>query len=284
MLYVVIMLSGSFCSMYLRSYSSGLQSVRKIQGQRGDTAGRSRFSPTAVAVARPTTRIGIILHHPCSPLPPPTFPSVVEAGGQGEERDQNSSSVSGSTAAVVNVLKATKGSCTCNWWVRNLFSDGGRFYSLLRVFVLSEGGQLGAVCMFARLHTTQPHDHNYITPFQQPTPPYLSPKYLHGAATMKGCCLAAIKGCCLAALYLACNACCAYASGDGAEAAAVYDVGAGTNSIVAVPAEGFAETLAFMLVPAASADEAGLEGAEEDSEAGEKGHPHHVSCQSKFCD
>ncbi|CAM9839785.1 unnamed protein product [Scytosiphon promiscuus] len=54
------------------------------------------------------------------------------------------------------------------------------------------------------------------------------------------------------------------------EAAAVYDVGAGTNSLVAVPGEALEEettTFAFMVVPAASADVEGLEGAEEDAEA-----------------
>lgn len=53
------------------------------------------------------------------------------------------------------------------------------------------------------------------------------------------------------------------------EAAAVYAVEAGTNSIVAVPAEDMRDgSFAFMLVPAASADDEGLEGAEEDAEAG----------------
>lgn len=53
------------------------------------------------------------------------------------------------------------------------------------------------------------------------------------------------------------------------EAAAVYAVAAGTNSIVAVPGEDMMDgTFAFMLVPAASADLEGLEGAEEDAEAG----------------
>lgn len=48
------------------------------------------------------------------------------------------------------------------------------------------------------------------------------------------------------------------------EAAAVYAIEAGTNSIVAVPGEDVREgTFAFMLVPAASADLEGLEGAEE---------------------
>lgn len=61
---------------------------------------------------------------------------------------------------------------------------------------------------------------------------------------MKGCCLAAIKGSCLAALYPACDSCLARASGEGgAEAAAVYSVGGGTNSIVVVPSsEDFEET------------------------------------------
>lgn len=73
-----------------------------------------------------------------------------------------------------------------------------------------------------------------------------------------------MKGSCLAALYLTYASCGAYASGEGgAEAAAVYSVGAGTNSIVAVPSEDFSETVAFMLVPTASADEEGLEAAEE---------------------
>eukprot|EP00903_Cladosiphon_okamuranus_P011545 g10869.t1 len=80
---------------------------------------------------------------------------------------------------------------------------------------------------------------------------------------MKGCCLAAIKGG-LLALYLACASCGVHASGeDGAEAAFVYSVDAGTNSFVAVTPEDFTETLAFMVVPTASADEEGLEAAEE---------------------
>ncbi len=54
------------------------------------------------------------------------------------------------------------------------------------------------------------------------------------------------------------------------EAAAVYTVGAGTNSFVAAPAHGSEEgSLAFMFVPAASADMEGLEEAEEEAEAGE---------------
>lgn len=54
------------------------------------------------------------------------------------------------------------------------------------------------------------------------------------------------------------------------EAAAVYDVEAGTNSLAAYPGEGSfeEETFAFMVVPAASADLEGLEGAEEDAEVG----------------
>lgn len=53
------------------------------------------------------------------------------------------------------------------------------------------------------------------------------------------------------------------------EAAAVYTLEAGTNSLVAVPADDVLdEPFAFMLVPAASADLEGLEGAEEDAEAG----------------
>lgn len=54
------------------------------------------------------------------------------------------------------------------------------------------------------------------------------------------------------------------------EAAAVYSVGAGTNSFVAIPPEGSfeEETIAFMIVPAATADLEGLEEAEEDAEAG----------------
>ncbi|CAM9369523.1 unnamed protein product [Ectocarpus sp. 12 AP-2014] len=52
------------------------------------------------------------------------------------------------------------------------------------------------------------------------------------------------------------------------EAAAVYTLEeAGTHSVIAVPGEDFEGTLAFMLVPAASADDEGLEGAEEDAEA-----------------
>ncbi|CAN0283619.1 unnamed protein product [Ectocarpus sp. 6 AP-2014] len=53
------------------------------------------------------------------------------------------------------------------------------------------------------------------------------------------------------------------------EAAAVYDVEAGTNSLAAYPGGGSfeEETFAFMVVPAASADLDGLEGAEEDAEA-----------------
>lgn len=55
------------------------------------------------------------------------------------------------------------------------------------------------------------------------------------------------------------------------EAAAVYDVNAGTNSFVVVPAEGSFEdeTFAFMIVPAATADADGLEAAEEDAELGQ---------------
>ena len=98
---------------------------------------------------------------------------------------------------------------------------------------------------------------------------------------------------CIAALYLACSAASAATSshsdhdshdhdehdhsdhdehGEGGhfEAAALYTVEAGTSSIVAVPSEDMMDgTFAFMLVPAASADEEGLEGAEEDAEAGE---------------
>ncbi|CAN0399296.1 unnamed protein product [Pylaiella littoralis] len=57
--------------------------------------------------------------------------------------------------------------------------------------------------------------------------------------------------------------------GEHFEAAAVYDVEAGNNSFIAIPAEGAfeEESLAFMIVSAASADEEGLEGAEEDAEA-----------------
>lgn len=83
----------------------------------------------------------------------------------------------------------------------------------------------------------------------------------------------------IAALYLACST----ASGTTShsdhdhdshseghfEAAAVYAVEAGTNSIIAVPGEDVRDgTFAFMLVPAASADLEGLEGAEDDAEAG----------------
>lgn len=58
--------------------------------------------------------------------------------------------------------------------------------------------------------------------------------------------------------------------GEHFEAAAVYDVNAGTNSFVVVPAEGSFEdeTFAFMIVPAVTADEEGLEAAEEDAELG----------------
>lgn len=57
------------------------------------------------------------------------------------------------------------------------------------------------------------------------------------------------------------------------EAAAVYDIGAGTNSFVVVPAGDSSSgddemTFAFMVVPAGSADLEGLEGAEEDAETG----------------
>ena len=64
--------------------------------------------------------------------------------------------------------------------------------------------------------------------------------------------------------------------GEHFEAAAVYDVDAGTNSFVVVPAEGSFEdeTFAFMIVPAATADEEGLEGAEEDAELGNTPHEH----------
>ncbi|CAN0399444.1 unnamed protein product [Pylaiella littoralis] len=58
--------------------------------------------------------------------------------------------------------------------------------------------------------------------------------------------------------------------GEHFEAAAVYDVGAGNNSLIAIPAESNFEEeslLAFMIVPAVSADGEGLEGAEEDAEA-----------------
>ncbi|CAM9503065.1 unnamed protein product, partial [Ectocarpus fasciculatus] len=53
------------------------------------------------------------------------------------------------------------------------------------------------------------------------------------------------------------------------EVSAVYDVEAGTNSFIAIPAEGSFEqdTLAFMVVPADSADAFGLEGAEEEAKA-----------------
>ncbi|CAM9201633.1 unnamed protein product [Hapterophycus canaliculatus] len=56
--------------------------------------------------------------------------------------------------------------------------------------------------------------------------------------------------------------------GDHFEAAAVYDVGVGTNSFIAFPPEGSfeEETFAFMIVPATSADLEGLEDAEEDAE------------------
>jgi len=103
---------------------------------------------------------------------------------------------------------------------------------------------------------------------------------LHCSAKMKGCR-------CIAALYLACSAASATTSShsdhdhhdhdehdhsDHAgqfEAAALYTVETGTNSIVLVPSADMMDgTLAFMLVPAASADEEGLEGAEEDAEAG----------------
>lgn len=54
------------------------------------------------------------------------------------------------------------------------------------------------------------------------------------------------------------------------EVSAVYDVEAGTNSFIAIPAEENFEqdTLAFMVVLAVSADTEGLAGAEEDAEAG----------------
>ncbi|CAM9362596.1 unnamed protein product [Scytosiphon promiscuus] len=57
--------------------------------------------------------------------------------------------------------------------------------------------------------------------------------------------------------------------GNHFEAAAVYDVGVGTNSFIAFPPEGSfeEETFAFMIVPAASADLEGLEDAEEGAEA-----------------
>lgn len=58
--------------------------------------------------------------------------------------------------------------------------------------------------------------------------------------------------------------------GEHFEAAAVYDVDAGSNSFVVVPAEGSFEddSFAFMIVPASTADMDGLEGAEEDAELG----------------
>lgn len=58
--------------------------------------------------------------------------------------------------------------------------------------------------------------------------------------------------------------------GEHFEAAAVYDVNAGTNSFVVVPAEGSFEdeTFTFMIVPAVTANEEGLEAAKEDAEPG----------------
>lgn len=121
-----------------------------------------------------------------------------------------------------------------------------------------------------------------VTLFWTPSPAATPLRSLHhSSAKMKWCR-------CIAALYLACSAASAATSshsdhdehdhsdhdehGEGGhfEAAALYTVEAGTSSIVAVPSEDMMDgTFAFMLVPAASADEEGLEGAEEDAEAGE---------------
>lgn len=70
------------------------------------------------------------------------------------------------------------------------------------------------------------------------------------------------------------------------EAAAVYDVEAGTNSLIAYPSEGTfdgEESFAFMIVSAASADEEGLEGAEEDAEAGTRESVPHVPVYECVC-
>lgn len=58
--------------------------------------------------------------------------------------------------------------------------------------------------------------------------------------------------------------------GDWFEAAAVYDMEDGINSFIVTPAEGTftEETLAFMIVPADSADADGLSSAEGTAEAG----------------
>lgn len=62
------------------------------------------------------------------------------------------------------------------------------------------------------------------------------------------------------------------------EAAAVYDVEAGSNFFIAYPESLGEESLAFMIVRAASADEEGLESAEEDAEAGKSIKPGIVPC------
>ena len=62
--------------------------------------------------------------------------------------------------------------------------------------------------------------------------------------------------------------------GEPFEAAAVYDVEAGTGSFAVIPAAGSfeEETFAFMIVPAASADLDGLEEAGEEAAAGKSEH------------
>lgn len=62
--------------------------------------------------------------------------------------------------------------------------------------------------------------------------------------------------------------------GEHFEAAAIYDVEAGTGSFAVIPAAGSfeEETFAFMIVPAASADLDGLGEAGEAAEAGKIGH------------
>lgn len=71
--------------------------------------------------------------------------------------------------------------------------------------------------------------------------------------------------------------------GEHFQAAAVYVVEAGTSSLVAMPVDRSFEvsTLAFMIVPAASADMDGLEGAEEDAEIGAFAHFFHYFFENK---
>lgn len=69
--------------------------------------------------------------------------------------------------------------------------------------------------------------------------------------------------------------------GERFEAAAVYDVEAGSGSFAVIPAAGSfeEETFAFMIVPCASADLGGLEEAEEEAEAGKIEDLAFLSCR-----